>query len=286
MEYDYSQTQGVWNDKAGSKAIEGYDFRPVLGAVAKWDDGNDSTGYFHFTESWRSVKTQGWCINAALAEKGNEAKLARALTLVDFFYGEKGHALNSYGPESEGYTDGTINYQGREVPKFTTKALEQLNDANIGRGSYTDYLRKFVGATLPVGSIKEQGMEYQCTSANAKNGLRIINKAIEEGTYKHVEVSAQENPFFTIVPSAFALSGGQAEAKAALESKDKLGSINSNGSTSAYNPWDDYVMYGFGGTKGAETLETKEQYLALINTTWQLAKLVKIYQDAYDIMTA
>lgn len=286
MEYDYSQTQGVWNDKAGSKAIEGYDFRPVLGAVANWDDGDDKTGYFHFTESWRSVKTQGWCINAALAAEGNEAKLARALTLVDFFYGAKGHALNSYGPESEGYTDGTINYQGREVPKFTAKALEQLNDANIGKGSYTDYLRKFVGATLPIGYIKEQGMEYQCTSANSKNGLTIINKAIEEGTYKHVEVSAQENPFYTIVPSAFALSGGQAEEKSALESKDKLGSINTNNSTSAYNPWDDYVMYGFGGTKGTETLETKEQYLTLINTTWELAKLVKIYQDAYDIMTA
>ena len=66
MEYDYSQTQGVWNDKAGSKAIEGYDFRPILGAVANWDDGDASTGYYHFTESWRSVKTQGWCINAAL----------------------------------------------------------------------------------------------------------------------------------------------------------------------------------------------------------------------------
>ena len=286
MEYDYSQTQGVWNDKAGSKAIEGYDFRPILGAVANWDDGDASTGYYHFTESWRSVKTQGWCINAALAEKGNEAKLARALSLVDYFYSEEGHALNSYGPEAEGYTQGVINYQGREVPKFTDKALEQLNDSNIGKGSYTDYLRKYVGATLPIGYIKEQGMEYQCTSENSKNGLTIINKAIEVGTYKHVLVTEGENPFFTIVPSAFALSKGQAEEKALLESKAKLGSINSNGSTSAWNIWDDYVLYGFGGTKGDTTLQTKEQYLELINTTWELGKLVKIYQDAYEIMNA
>ena len=286
MEYDYSQTQGVWNDKAGSKAIAGYDFRPILGAVANWDDGDASTGYYHFTESWRSVKTQGWCINASLAQKGNEAKLARALTLADYFYSPEGHALNSYGPESEGYTSGVIAYQGREVPKFTDKALEQLNDAKIGKGSYTDYLRKFVGATLPVGYIKEQGMEYQCTSENSKNGLTIINKAIEEGTYKHVLVNEPENPFFSIVPSAFALSGGQAQEKSVLEAKDKLGSMNSNGSTSAWNIWDDYVMYGFGGKKGETNLHTKEQYLELINNTWQLAKLVKIYQDAYDIMTA
>ena len=286
MEYDYSQTQGVWNDKAGSKAIEGYDFRPILGAVANWNDGDASTGYYHFTESWRSVKTQGWCINAALAQKGNEAKLARALTLVDYFYSPEGHALNSYGPESEGYTSGVIAYQGREVPKFTDKALEQLNDSKIGKGSYTDYLRKFVGATLPIGYIKEQGMEYQCTSENSKNGLTIINKAIEEGTYKHVLVNEPENPFFSIVPSAFALSGGQAQEKSVLEAKDKLGSMNSNSSTSAWNIWDDYVMYGFGGKKGDTNLHTKEQYLELINTTWELAKLVKIYQDAYDIMTA
>ena len=286
MEYDYSQTQGVWNDKAGSKAIEGYDFRPILGAVANWDDGDASTGYFHFTESWRSVKTQGWCINAALAQEGNEAKLARALSLVDYFYSEKGHALNSYGPESEGYTQGVINYQGREVPKFTDKALEQLNDSKIGKGSYTDYLRKYVGATLPIGYIKEQGMEYQCTSANSRNGLTIINRAIEVGTYKHVLVTEGENPFFTIVPSAFALSKGQAEEKALLESKAKLGSINSVSETTAWNIWDDYVQYGFGGTKGETTLQTKEQYLELINTTWELGKLVKIYQDAYEIMNA
>ena len=66
MEYDYSQTQGVWNDKAGSKAIEGYDFRPILGGVSKWDS-KSTTGYIHFTESWRSVKSQGLALNASLA---------------------------------------------------------------------------------------------------------------------------------------------------------------------------------------------------------------------------
>ena len=285
MEYDYSQTQGVWNDKPGSLAIDGYDFRPILGGVAKWDDGEASTNYFHFTESWRSVKSQGWSLNAALVE--DEGKLMRALALADYFYSPEGHALNSYGPESEGYTQGTINYQGKEVPKFTQAALDQLNDANIGGGSYTNYLRYFVGATLPVGYVKEQGMEYQCTSENSKNGLTIINKAIELGTYKHVECAITENPFYTIVPSAFSLDSNQASQLAVLEDNAKLGRINSQNSTSAYNMWDNYVMYGFGGTTAANAkLETKEEYLALINTTYKLTDVVKIYNDAYEIMVA
>lgn len=280
MEYDYAQTQGVWNDKAGSLAIEGYDFRPIITGVYKWD----GTNYFQFTESWRSVKTQAWCLNASL--KKDEKKLMRALALCDYMYSDEGHQLNSYGPESEGYTNGTINYQGRTVAKFTDKALAQLNDSAIGGGSYTNYLRKFVGATLPVGYIKEQGMEYQCTSKNAMNGLTIINKAIEVGTYKHVECKMTDDPFYTISPSSFFLSKGQVESKTTLEGAATLGSINSKNSTSAYNIWANYFMYGFGGKKGDVTLETIEQYLKMVNETWKLPQLVKIYQDAYDYMTA
>lgn len=284
MEYDYAQSQGAWNDKAGSKAIEGYDFRPIINGVAKWDDGDSSTNYFAFTESWRSVKTQAWCLNAALAN--DEDKLNRALAVADFFYSAEGHDLNSFGPESEGYTQGTFNYQGKTVKKFTDAALAQLNNSDIGGGSYTNYLRKFVGATLPIGYIKEQGMEYQCTTENAKNGLTIINKAIELGTFKHVEVNTQDNSFYTIVPSAFNLSAGAVATKTELENKQKLGSINSNSSTDAWNIWNDYVIYGFGAIKGTTTLETKAQYLEKVNTTWTLPQLVKLYQDAYTAMVA
>ncbi|MGM9858744.1 MAG: hypothetical protein ACI311_05825 [Bacilli bacterium] len=281
MEYDYSQTQGVWNDKAGSQAIEGYDFRPVLGAVSKLD-AESVDGYVHFTESWRSVKSQGWCLNASL--KNDNDKLMRALALCDYLYSDEGQQLNSFGPEDEGYTSGTFNYQGREVAKFTDEALAQLNNADIGGGSYTNYLRKFVGATLPVGYVKEQGMEYQCTSENAKNGLAIINKAIELGTYKHVELKHTEDPFFTIVPSTFAVSRGSVAVKQMLEDKTKLGAIHSESKTDNYNMWDKYVMNGFGSVD-PETL-TQEQYLKLINETYSLEVLVKIYQDAYDYMVA
>lgn len=279
MEYDYSQTQGVWNDKAGSKAIEGYDFRPILGGVSKWDS-KSATGYIHFTESWRSVKSQGLALNASLASDND--KLMRALALCDYFWSEEGHELNSFGPASEGYVEGTFNYQGREVAKFTQATLDQLNDPNIGKGNYTNYLRQYVGATLPVGYIKEQGMEYQCTSENAKNGLAIINKAIELGTYKHVECSMTEDPFFTIVPSAFPLSSGDAAIVTTINDASALGSINSNGSKTAWNVWDDYVMYGFANAE--KGTKTTAQYVELVNETWKLKQLVNIYQNAYEYM--
>ena len=280
MEYDYSQTQGVWNDRPGSKAIEGYDFRPILGGVAKWDDGDEATNYFHFTESWRSVKNQALCLDADLA-KDND-KLMRALALCDYFWSEEGHELNSFGPASEGYVEGTFNYQGREVAKFTQATLDQLNNPDIGNGNYTNYLRQYVGATLPVGYIKEQGMEYQCTSENAKNGLAVINKAIELGTYKHVECKMTEDPFFTIVPSAFPLSKGDATTLTTINDAATLGSINSNGSTSAWCLWDNYVMYGFENAEQG-TLSAS-QYLTQVNETWTLGRLVNIYQNAYDLM--
>ncbi len=237
MEYDYAQTQGVWNDKS---TVEGYNFRPILNAEAKWDDGEGTT-YYQFTESWRSVKTQAWCLNASL--KDDQDKLEKALAVADYFYSEEGHNLNSYGPEEMGYTSGTINYQGKTIPAFTQEALDQLNDTNYGGGSYTNYLRKFVGATLPIGYVKEQGMEYQATSQNAKDGLTIINKAIEVGTFKHVSVSKVEEgyEFFQIVPSSFMLSTTQVETKTNLEGDSTLGSINSGNSTSKYNIWDKIV---------------------------------------------
>lgn len=241
MEYDYSQTQGVWNDNS---TVEGYDFRPILNAEAKWDDGDSTTSYFQFTESWRSVKSQGWCLNSSL--KKNTDKLEKALAVVDYFFSDEGHNLNSYGPESYGYTSGTISYQGKSIAKFTTEALAQLNDTNIGGGSYTNYLRKYVGATLPIGYIKEQGMEYQATNEKAINGLNIINKAIELGTFKHVRVDsvATGKEFYQIVPSTFRLSTAQVELKTDLEGDTKLGNINSNSSTSKYCIWDKIVMTG------------------------------------------
>lgn len=279
MEYEYVQSQGAYNLESKRKDAS-LDFRPIISAVADWDDGTEGN-YIHFTESWRSVKTQGWCLNASL--KDDKAKLARALAIVDYFYSEEGHELNSFGPAEEGYTDGTFDYQGKQVAKVSATAAEQIN--TIAKGSYTDYFRKYVGATLPIGYVKEQGMEYQVTADNAKAGLDVVNAALTTGSFEHVKCSVDKsNMFYTISPSAWFLSAGDSTTVTELENSSKLGSIHSNGSGNSM--WNNYIIYGFGGTAGSEKLLSTSEYLTQVNDTWNLKKLLQIYQDAWSIMNA
>ncbi len=275
MMYDYSQTQGALNEKDNSLKVEGYNFRPIINAVADW---NGNGKYFQFTESWRSVKTEGWCINAAVAD--SEAKLNKALELFDFFYSEEGQALYTCGPKSEGYYTDIVD----GVPQLSEKTLEQFADSTIGKKSYTDYFRKFVGAGLNNGSVKNYGVEAQCTSANALYGVNVVAHALEVGTFKHVELAFTSDPFYTITPTTFNLTSGQATTTQTIENGG-LKNINSSSSTSAYNLWDEYVVNGFGGTASdGTTLKSKAGYLTYINDELKLKTLVTIYNEAYEIM--
>ena len=275
MMYDYSQSQGALNEKDKSLKVEGYNFRPILNAVADW---NDNDTYYQFTESWRSVKTEGWCINADIVN--DEVKLAKALKIFDYFYSEEGQALYTCGPKSEGYYTEIVD----GVPQLSEKTLAQFADSSIGKKSYTDYFRKFVGAGLNNGSVKNYGVEAQCTSANALYGVNVVAHALKVGTFKHVKLEFTKDPFYTITPSTFNLSSGQATQVQDLE-KDKLNKINSNSSTSAWNLWDDYVVSGFGGkASDGTTLKSKDGYLSYINDELELKKLVTIYNEAYEVM--
>ena len=57
MHYDYNQTQTVYN---ATKLQEGEKYMAVMIPVARWFDGTEGGVYMRFTESWRSVKTDGW----------------------------------------------------------------------------------------------------------------------------------------------------------------------------------------------------------------------------------
>ena len=96
MSYDYNQTQTIMN-ATKLQPEEGEKYMAVMVPVARWFDGTDENGvYMRFTESWRSVKTDGWGISKAGVE-GSEDKLKAALSLIDYAYSEKGQILMSYG---------------------------------------------------------------------------------------------------------------------------------------------------------------------------------------------
>ena len=161
------------------------------GTGSQGGGNTDASTLTHYTESWRSVKTEGWGILSSV--KNDATKLEAALKLVDYMYSDAGNQLMSYGPSEYGFiatnTDGsikTIDYQGEQVPQLSEGTLSQL--ATLAKNNYTNYYRYFVGATLPVGYVKAQGMEYQCTHEAGKEGLAKINKNVEVGTLKHPSV--------------------------------------------------------------------------------------------------
>ena len=99
MHYDYNQTQTLMNaTKLNKDGDEGEKYMAVMVPVARWDDGTGEQ-FMRFTESWRSVKTDGWGISKSGVGDSTD-KLNACLALIDFAYSEEGQILMSYGPEA------------------------------------------------------------------------------------------------------------------------------------------------------------------------------------------
>lgn len=271
--YDYNQTTTVYND---STKIKDMKFVSLMPAVADWDDGT-AGNLVHYTESWRSVKPQGWFINKNIPAK----KLDKALELFDYLYSDEGNRVMSYGPDAylAKKADGsieTIDYQGKQVPKLSDACKKELTD--LTGGNYTDYYRIYLGATLPVGYVKEQGMEYQCVSTKATPALNVLNKAIQYGVLDHVNHLTNNTKHINdIVPTTLpftkseegTLGSNFTDLNTAFTSdKKKIMTI----SKVVIGGWDTYDTFDF---------SSKQAYLNTINTTFKLNQMVTLYNDAY-----
>ena len=199
MHYDYNQTQTVYNE---TKLQDGEKYMAVMVPVARWYDGTDANGvYMRFTESWRSVKTDGWAISVA-GIAGNQDKLYACLKLIDYAYSAEGQILMSYGPDEfiKTNADGsyvTFNFNGNQMPVIADATYAELWEK--ASGNYTNYARWFLGSTLSF--MKSQAFEYQCTHVVGKEGAGHISTAIGLGIIKHPELAVTENPWYTIVPT-------------------------------------------------------------------------------------
>lgn len=204
MHYDYNQTQTIYN---ATKLDEGEKYMAVMCPVARWYDGSNDDGvYMRFTESWRSVKTDGWGISVP-GVAGNEDKLNAALSLIDFAYTPQGMILLSYGPDAFIKTkdDGsyeTFLFNGQEMPVIADATFAELYEK--ASGNYTNYARFYLGSTLSF--VKNQAFEYQCTHEVGREGAGHISTAIGLGTIKHPELALTENPWYTSVPTVLPTS--------------------------------------------------------------------------------
>lgn len=197
MHYDYNQTQTLMNATALNKdGDEGEKYMAVMVPVARWYDGTDANGvYMRFTESWRSVKTDGWGISKAGVGSDTD-KLNACLKLIDFAYSEEGQILMSYGPEAWRSSE-TFNFNGKQMPKISEACEKELWD--LANGNYTNYARWYLGSTLSF--LKSQAFEFQCTHEVGREGAGHISTAIGLGTIKHPELAMAENSWYTIVPT-------------------------------------------------------------------------------------
>ncbi len=298
MTYDYNQTTSIYNETINDQQSPYRNIRPILYPVADWDntatavsgkEGSYSVsgnGLYQYTESWRSVKSEGWCITSSTAS--DEELLNKCLEIFDYMYTDEGQILMTYGPDSYIEHDESGNmvmmqYKDRQVPVIKEEVLQELKNPSLGAGNYTNYYRRYVGSTLPIGFVKEQGMEYQSVDAKGAIGLDYINNAVKLGTLKHAKVTKDaSNVQNSLVPTTFALSESQT-TNVNTECLILNDNFN-NSSADGFNIFHNYVMYGFNNA-AKETL-TKEALINKINVEWKLNVYLTTYQSAYAKMYA
>ena len=112
--------------------------------------------------------------------------------------------------KNELYT-GTL-YKGKMTPTITDELYESFistTDAVYttfsARGNFTNYARKVLGSTLPMG-VKDQSFENQLTAKEAAAEATKVSVSIANGTIKHPTLVPGENLWYTVVPTGLPLS--------------------------------------------------------------------------------
>ena len=280
MSYDYNQTQTIMN---ATMLQDGEKYMAVMVPVAHWYDGTSEDGvYMRFTESWRSVKTDGWAISKAGVE-GNDDKLNAALALIDYAFSEKGQILMSYGPDAFIKTkdDGsyeTFTFNGKEMPVIADATYDELWEK--ANGNYTNYARMYLGSTLSF--AKSQAFEYQCTHEVGKEGAGHISVAIGLGTIKHPELAVCDNSWYTSMPTVLPntkVENDELNSYTELTANGKFG-LGRDGENAFVN----IIVNGFtldGMTSPEEAVQTVDtdwfgfDYLLLKGDAW--ARLLTYY---------
>lgn len=162
-----------------------------------------------FSEDGQIVSTYGPMASNANGQGGfwynTEATAAQVSAGQYFTYKGTKYA----GTEYKGRYTPTVtsalydSFLGKTVNGF---AITTVDDIKGGQCSFTDYARRIIGSTLPVG-IKDQSFENQLTSQNGKSGADIVGKGLALGTIKGMTLKIDANNWwYTCVPSGMPVS--------------------------------------------------------------------------------
>ena len=273
LSYDYNQTQTVMN-ATKLQADQGEKYMAVMVPVARWYDGTDANGvYMRFTESWRSVKTDGWAISKA-GVGDDQDKLYAALKLIDYAYSKDGMILMSYGPSEfiKTNSDGsyvTFNFNGNEMPVIADATYAELWEK--ASGNYTNYARFYLGSTLSF--VKSQAFEYQCTHDVGKEGAGHISTAIGFGTIKHPVLAVANNPWYTSIPTVLPNTTVENETLATYTDLTS----NFSATKDNYSLLVDIIQHGYNG----EGKSSRAEVLSSVSGTWNGAQYLLLKQQAW-----
>lgn len=275
VSYDYSQTQTIMN---GTKLQEGEKYMAAMVPVAMWKDSTGAAKAMRFTESWRSVKTDGWAISKT-GVGSDQNKLYAALKLIDYAYSKEGQILMSYGPDDFIKKDAqgnivTFNFNGQQWPEIADATRTELMEK--ANGSYTDYARKFLGSTLSF--VKSQSFEFQCTHEVGREGAAKLSAAIGLGTIKHPELAVTKD-WYMSVPTVLPNTKEESNLiNTYTEIAGDSGKFSqSNGKVNKFLEMitGGYAVFGDGITNADQAVE-------LVSKTWKGAQYLKLKQDAMD----
>jgi len=271
MHYDYNQTQTLYNEDGKTlDTTNGEKYMAAMVPVARWDDGTGEQ-FMRFTESWRSVKTDGWGISKA-GVGDDQDKLNACLKLIDYAYSEEGQILMSYGPDAF-VGDGTFSFNGKEMPVIADATRKELWEK--AKGNYTNYARQYLGSTLTF--LKSQAFEFQCTSDVGREGAGYISNAIAMGTIKHPELAVTTNMWYTSVPTILPTTTVENEQ---INGFTNLGNEKFGQSNKQNNVLVNIIVGGYteegmhdAATAAATVADSwsGKQYLQLQNDAWQRA---------------
>ena len=268
MSYDYNQTQTIFNESG--KLGEGEVYRAVMIPVARWNDGSGEK-YFRFTESWRSVKTDGWGISAA-GVKGDDNKLYAALSLIDYAYSPEGQILMSYGPDEfikmSGGNYVNFSFNGEQWPEIADATRAELWEKQ--GGNYTNYARRLLGSTLSF--VKSQAFEYQCTTEAGRLGAGYISTAIALGTIKHPVLDV--NGWYTNTPTTLPTTTVENDT---INTYTDLTSQFSTQSGDRVNVLLDIIINGYTDVN-LKDAQTAASYVA---NSWNGTRYISILNDAW-----
>lgn len=132
---------------------------------------------------------------------------------------------------------------------------------SLAGGNHINYLRQYVGSTMPIGHIRSMGLEFQTLSEEGQIGIDRINVAVEAGVLKLAGLVDSDNPWFQLSPTFFPLTKSESDMITAAASFRDI--FNDNLLVTM-------VKYGFSG-EGASL--TEQEY-------WNSFKMNNI--DVYD----